>query len=113
MASRNPTALSGATSPVRASALPAVPKLDDVRQAIDDESNVTRLLHRLAQDLRENLLEGIPADLHDVYGDLDALVSELGRLEQRLGALGESLDVPGGAEIVAPRLQVIDGQGAT
>ena len=109
MASRNPTALSGTTPPVRASALPAVPKLDDVRQAIDNESNVSRLLHRLAQDVRENLPEGIPLDLH---ADLDALVSELGRLEQRLGALAEALDVPGGAEIVAPRLRAVDDQEA-
>ena len=109
MASRNPTALSGATSPVRASALTAVPKIDDIRQAIDDESNVARLLHRLAQDMRENLPEGVPIDLH---GDVDALVSELGRLEHRLGALAGSLDVPGGAQIVAPSLHVVDGQGA-
>ena len=107
MASRNPTALSGATSPVRASALPAVPKLDDVQQAIDDESNVSRILHRLAQDMRENLPEGIPLDLH---ADLDALVSELGRLEQRLGALAESLDVHGCAEMGAPRLRAVDDQ---
>ena len=110
MASRNPTALSGATSPVRASALPAAPKPDAVRQAIDDESNIARLLHRLAQDMRENLPEGVPLDLH---ADLDALVSELGRLEQRLGALAESLDVCGDAETVAPRLRAVDGQGST
>ncbi len=106
------------TAPTSAQSIPfstvtnpaGTPDLDAVRQALDDESNVTRLLHRLAQDMRENLPEGIPLDLH---ADVDALVSELGRLEQRLGGLAESLDVHGCAEMGTPRLQVIDGQGAT
>ena len=111
MARRPSTAPMGAQSiPFSTVTNPAsTPDLDAIQQAIDDESNVARLLHRLAQDVRENLPEGIPLDLH---ADLDALVSELGRLEQRLGALAEALDVPGGAEIVAPRLRAVDDQEA-
>jgi hypothetical protein len=67
-----------------------------VQTAIDAEGNVARLLHRLAQDMRENLPEDAPVELQC---DVDALCSELGRLEQRLGALAQSLDVTGGAEI--------------
>ena len=111
MARRPSTAPMGAQSiPFSTVTNPAsTPDLDAIQQAIDDESNVARLLHRLAQDMRENLSEATPLDWH---ADLDALVSELGRLEQRLGALAESLDVPGGAQIVAPSLHVVDGQGA-
>jgi hypothetical protein len=88
-------------------ALAAVPKLDDVQAACFAESNVARLLHRLAQDTRENLPEGTDIELR---GDVDALCSELGRLEQRLGTLAESLDVPGGAQIVTTHLHTVDGQ---
>ena len=111
MARRPSTAPTSAQSiPLSTMTNPAnTPDLDAVRQAIDDESNIARLLHRLAQDMRENLPEGVPLDLH---ADLDALVSELGRLEQRLGALAGSLDVCGDAEIVAPRLRAVGGQGS-
>jgi len=95
MASRPFTASTDAPFPHRA-ALVAVPQLDDVRAAIYAESNVARLLHRMSMDMRENLPDG--TDL-DIRADIDALCSELGRLEARLGALAESLDVAGGAEI--------------
>lgn len=60
------------------------PEAGAVQEAIDDESNAARLLHRLAQDRRET----------------------------RLGTLAESLDVPRGAAIVAPRRHAVDGEGA-
>lgn len=78
----------------------STPKLDDVQEAIDNESNVARLLHRMAQDLREQLPDG-PSFPDEARGDVDALVSELGRLEARLDALAQSLDIVGGAEITA------------
>ena len=114
MARRQSPAPAGAQSP-KSLSFPAapnpagVPKLDEVQAAIDDESNVARLLHRMALDVRENLPEGTPGDLQS---DIDAFVSELGRLETRLGALAESLDVAGGAEIVRKRLHAVAGQGA-
>ncbi|MHB1871755.1 MAG: hypothetical protein ACYCT1_13020 [Steroidobacteraceae bacterium] len=106
MTNRPSTAPAGAPSHHH-TALAAVPKLDNVQAAIDAEGNVARLLHRLAQDMRENLPENAPGELQ---ADVDALCSELGRLEQRLAALAESLDVPGGAQIVTTRLHTVDGQ---
>lgn len=100
MATTENTAPQGAPSALR-----TVPTLDAIREALDDESNVARLMHRMGQDMRENLPEGVSLNWQ---ADLDALVSEAGRLEQRLCALAESLDVPGGAEIVG---KVGDAEG--
>lgn len=98
MARRLSTAPTGAHSPSPIT----LPQLDQVQEAIDDESNAVRLLHRMAQDLRENLPDGdaFPAEAR---ADVDALCSELGRLEHRLAGLSESLDVPGGAEVIPLR----------
>ena len=93
---QSPKSLSFPTAPNPAGA----PKLDEVQAAIDAEQNVARLLHRIAIDLRENLTIGEPVT-DDMVADVDAMCSELHRLEQRLDALAASLDVPGGARIVA------------
>ena len=109
MATRKTTAPApaGASSPI--SSQP--PDLSDVQGEIHAEQNVARLLHRVAIDLRENLTIGEPVTDYMV-ADIDAMCSELHRLEQRLDALAASLDVPGGAEIVRVHLHAVAGQGA-
>ncbi len=82
-----------------------VPQLDQVKRAIDDESNAARILHRMAQDLRGN--PDVESLGSAATTDVDAMVGELWRLEQRLRALAESLDVPGGAEVIPLRPQVV------
>lgn len=67
----------------------STPTLDSIRDGARAESNVARLLYRMGQDMRESLPDGIPLELHT---DLDALISEARRLEQRLGALTEAAD---------------------
>ncbi len=98
MATRKTTAPApaGASSPTGS----RPPDLSDVQGEIHAEQNVARLLHRIAIDLRENLTIGEPVTDY-IAADVDAMCSELHRLEQRLDALATSLDVPGGARIVA------------
>ena len=106
MARRLSTAPTGAESLNHTPA--SVPDLSNVQAAIDDESNAARLLHRLAMDLRENLPDGAAFSEY-LRADVDALAGELERLEHRLKALAESLDVAGGAEIVPMRPHLVGG----
>lgn len=68
------------------------PRLEDILTSIDAEGTVARMLHRLSQDVRENMPDG--ADI-ELQADVDALCSEPGRLEIPPGPRDRVAGLPG------------------